>query len=226
MLNSYKKFHYQSSLCLLILGLSILFLHEARLEVTLASYFFDLNQGWLYQNNFFLEKILHKGGVLFIIAIYIFILVKFLYFYIKKQKFLFYLFVFCSSLLSLILINGLKKITTIPCPWHCQVFSGPREFVSLLDIFSSNMAKGNCFPAGHSSAGFALLSFYFAHVYILKNNSWIYAIPGLLIGFVFGFAQQMRGAHFLSHDIMGLFLTIISNIFIGGVFYAWNRSKA
>jgi membrane-associated PAP2 superfamily phosphatase len=61
-----------------------------------------------------------------------------------------------------------------------------------------------CFPAGHSSAGFAWVSLYFFALLARPAWRWRGLAVGLVAGGVFGLAQQLRGAHFLSHDLWTL----------------------
>ena len=60
---------------------------------------------------------------------------------------------------------------------------------------------GRCFPAGHASAGFAFVGGYFAlrHKAPAAARWWLAA--AVLAGLVLGGAQQVRGAHFMSHTL-------------------------
>jgi membrane-associated PAP2 superfamily phosphatase len=66
------------------------------------------------------------------------------------------------------------------------------------------MSGDNCFPAGHASGGYAWLAFYFLGVY--KQSAWRWVGLGfaLSIGLIFGVSQQLRGAHFITHDLWTL----------------------
>ena len=58
-----------------------------------------------------------------------------------------------------------------------------------------------CFPAGHAAGGYCLFALYFfARQYRLPMPSaWL--LPGLVVSVAYGLAQELRGAHFLSHDV-------------------------
>jgi membrane-associated PAP2 superfamily phosphatase len=58
-----------------------------------------------------------------------------------------------------------------------------------------------CFPSAHATTGYALFGWYFLARRARRRHSWRYALPGLVIGSVFGATQQLRGAHFVSHDL-------------------------
>jgi membrane-associated PAP2 superfamily phosphatase len=65
------------------------------------------------------------------------------------------------------------------------------------------LPRARCFPGAHASSGFALTCFYFA----LRDRSRMAArwalIGALLVGIAFSIGQEARGAHFLSHDLVG-----------------------
>ena len=61
---------------------------------------------------------------------------------------------------------------------------------------------GHCFPAGHASAAFAYLAGWF----VLRRSvaravamRWLAA--ALAAGLLLGLAQQVRGAHYMSHTL-------------------------
>jgi len=37
--------------------------------------------------------------------------------------------------------------------------------------------------------------------HLLQKNRFWFLLPGLVMGFAFGLAQQLRGAHFISQDL-------------------------
>ncbi|MGH8087531.1 MAG: phosphatase PAP2 family protein [Stenotrophomonas sp.] len=111
---------------------------------------------------------------------------------------------FVSVALSTILVSLLKKHTGMDCPWDLTRYGGTREFVGLLAARPHGMPTGVCFPAGHSSAGFAWVSLYFFALMVRPAWRWGGLAVGLLAGGVFGLSQQLRGAHFLSHDLWTL----------------------
>lgn len=103
-----------------------------------------------------------------------------------------------SALLSVTLIKGLSQTS---CPWDLQAFGGAAPYVSHWNLWVSDGGGGHCFPAGHASTGFAFMAAYFG---LRQNNTpgamkWLVLAIG--VGFVLGIAQQMRGAHFMSHTL-------------------------
>lgn len=106
-----------------------------------------------------------------------------------------------SVLLSLVLISTLKHFSHTSCPWDLAEFGSTGRYVSHWAWGEADGGPGRCFPAGHASAGFAFLGGYFA----LRDVSPRRALQCLAIvlsaGLILGLAQQLRGAHFMSHTL-------------------------
>lgn len=102
------------------------------------------------------------------------------------------------------LVSLLKSMTNMDCPWDLARYGGLREYVGLFATRPHGMPRGVCFPAGHSSAGFAWIGLYFFARMVRPAWRWYGLAIGLLAGAAFGLAQQLRGAHFLSHDLWTL----------------------
>lgn len=195
---------------IIVLFILMILFHESAIDIQFASHFFSPT-GWIYRDSFLLEKVLHKGGVKFIILLLVFIVLRTAFIWSKEHKSeqkRFWLFTLISSVLTILVVYGLKKITTLPCPWNITHFSGSVVSPSIWSAFSFSLPNAHCFPAGHSSGGFGFLSLYYANLYVHKKRNFKMLLPGLLLGLVFGFAQQARGAHFLSHDVATALISI------------------
>jgi membrane-associated PAP2 superfamily phosphatase len=101
-------------------------------------------------------------------------------------------------------VSLLKSVTNMDCPWDLARYGGAREYIGLFASRPHDMARGICFPAGHSSAGYAWISLYFFALMVRPAWCWRGLAVGLVAGGVFGMSQQLRGAHFLSHDLWTL----------------------
>jgi len=102
------------------------------------------------------------------------------------------------------IVNFLKGITHVDCPWDLQRYGGAVPYVSLYAAHPGTFRYGQCFPSAHASGGFALVVLYFFARRYLPQARWIALSIALLTGAIYGFAQQLRGAHFLSHDLWAL----------------------
>jgi membrane-associated PAP2 superfamily phosphatase len=102
------------------------------------------------------------------------------------------------------LVNVLKLLTHVDCPWDLARYGGAAPYVPLFAAHPGDFAYGRCFPAAHASGGYALLGLYFFARTYAPRLRWIGLGVGLAVGGVYGFTQQLRGAHFLSHDLWAL----------------------
>ena len=102
---------------------------------------------------------------------------------------------FLMLLLPIILISVLKAHSVHACPWN-MTLSVQDHFTWIL-----NATAGHCFPGGHASAGFSILAGYFVYRDRDTKLAHFYLIAGIVLGFAMGWAQMMRGAHFLSHNL-------------------------
>jgi membrane-associated PAP2 superfamily phosphatase len=116
-----------------------------------------------------------------------------------------------------------KNITNVQCPVDLNKFGGTVPYVKHFEPYPSNpnspdhqWPKGKCWPAGHASGGFALLSLYC--LFRKKKHQISALVFAMGTGWIMGVYQVLRGAHFPSHHIITMFLALILvsilNIFI------------
>ena len=98
-------------------------------------------------------------------------------------------------------ITVLKRLNHTSCPWDLAEFGGVARHVSHWLWGVRDGGAGHCFPAGHASTAFAYLAGWF----VLRRSApcaagrWL--LGALLAGMLLGLAQQMRGAHYMSHTL-------------------------
>lgn len=133
------------------------------------------------------------------------------------------LWVFAGMVISTTAVTVFKHYSMHGCPWDIALYGGS---LPLLDLFTSLPAgteAGRCFPAGHPSGGFALMAFYFAFMHIKPRLSVLMLWIGLLMGFLMGFVQIMRGAHFLSHVLWSGWLVWVILV---ALYWLWPLGKS
>lgn len=93
----------------------------------------------------------------------------------------------------------IKRGSATSCPWDLAEFGGTARFVPHWAWGGSDGGPGHCFPSGHAVAAFAFFALHFAwrETHPAIAHRWLFATLGG--GLVFGAAQVMRGAHFVSH---------------------------
>jgi len=213
-----RYWHHYLFIPLAILAIALWSINLFNLDFKFASFLYHL-QGdqWVLKDYWLLEDVLHTGARKVLTAFAVILLMLWLFSgkysiaYIERSA-LGYLIL--TAILSVITIALLKKITQIDCPWHIQSFGGDLLYFSTYQNRPVTYPSVSCFPAGHASSGYAWLGAFF----LLKRYAPIYRYHGLalvlLLGVVLGATQQLRGAHFLSHDIWTLAICwFIASIF-------------
>ncbi|MBN5048948.1 phosphatase PAP2 family protein [Stenotrophomonas sp. 2MCAF14_2] len=108
---------------------------------------------------------------------------------------------FVSVALSTIIVSLVKKVSGMDCPWDLTTFGGPNEPFGFFDARPAGYRASGCFPAGHASAGYSWLALYFLALEAKPRLRFVGLGVGVGLGMIFGISQQLRGAHFLSHDL-------------------------
>lgn len=106
-----------------------------------------------------------------------------------------------SLLVSVMAINLLKQASHTSCPWDLAEFGGLGSYVNHWAWGVSDGGPGHCFPAGHASAGFGFLGGFFVLHPVSRRLAFACLVVALTAGFTLGLAQQLRGAHFMSHTL-------------------------
>ena len=98
-------------------------------------------------------------------------------------------------------ITVLKRLNHTSCPWDLVEFGGVARHVSHWLWGVRDGGAGHCFPAGHASTAFAYLAGWFVLRRSAPRAAGRWLLGALLAGMLLGLAQQMRGAHYMSHTL-------------------------
>jgi len=198
----------------LLYVLALLLLDIGGGDIWLAGKFYAMEgYQWSLQEHWLTEDILHKGArklnylcclmVLSLTAYYL------LHYRRSPKPVHSYVALSLSLISSFALVAYLKAITNIACPWDLAIFGGDEPYIHLFTHRPAYLPYTQCFPAGHASVGYAWVALY----YFFRQMAPRWRFPGLAIGLtaglLLGLAQQLRGAHFLSHDITTLVLCLL-----------------
>lgn len=187
----------------LILGLSfILFLWLFPVGGAIDQFFIqpwvDSHGSFPLRNNWSLAVLNHRYVKDILIAVYVFYLLAWVGSFkvssLKAQRFELGYFFFVA-ILSTAVIGLIKSQSAHACPWNMTVPTA-QGF-----MWNFSATHGHCFPGGHAATGFALMTGFFAYRIYRPARAYFFLITGLILGFAFGWAQMMRGAHFLSHNL-------------------------
>ena len=162
---------------------------------------------WALRNSFVLTRVLHAGGKAVSMLAWLGVLAMTLRstFDARWKPMRRPLLVLLLSVaLSTLLVSVLKHTTGMDCPWSAAPYGGPHPYFTLFQGAPPGIKPNGCFPAGQASAGYAWVALYF--FFASMHPAWRYR--GLAIGIgagaILGIAQQLRGAHYLSHDLWTL----------------------
>ena len=106
-----------------------------------------------------------------------------------------------TVLASVLAVSLIKHLSDTSCPWDLKEFGGVARYVSHWAWGQDDGGPGGCFPAGHASAAFAYLGGYFVLRRVAPRGAVVWLCVALAAGLVLGVAQQMRGAHYMSHTL-------------------------
>ncbi len=208
----------------ILLLLSLVYFNYSDFDIYLQNFLF-VNNSWIIDKDEPIKKIIFYKlpKVLFGCAI-VFCLVKSIIEYRKKSKnfHIFFLTFLGFSLIPLIAGN-VKKFTNIYCPNQLEIYGESKPYVHILEKYPPDFVqknKGKCFPAGHAITGFALFILFFS----LQGKARISGFFGaLFLGWVLGFYQMAKGAHFFSDTWIAMLLcfllaAVISRVYNGFIY--------
>ncbi len=115
-------------------------------------------------------------------------------------------FFFIATVLTVSIVGALKASTNVNCPWDLQPFGGHFPYIELFSRRPNALRAAHCFPAAHAGSGYAFMALYFVGYELGRRWALTGLATGLVLGVVFGLAQQARGAHFASHDLWSAFI--------------------
>ncbi|TBW49379.1 phosphatase PAP2 family protein [Marinobacter halodurans] len=134
--------------------------------------------------------------------------------------------VLIASLLTVGVVNLLKGVTNVPCPVNLMHYDGNYPYVTLLHRVAAaeHLKRIRCFPAGHASGGFALLSLFF--LFRTKRNRMIAFNGAMALGWTLGLYKMLIGDHFLSHTLVTMGLAWLISVVVAGCVFGLARVEA
>ena len=219
MASNFKKFLYSNGLIIALTMLILLFCFPVggAIDLHLIQPFMDASGNFIYRDNWYLVHWNHTVFKNILIAVYLSFLGLWLGSFkiqrLKVKRWL-YGYMFLMSMLSTALVGILKSNAAHACPWNMV------EPTSVGYIWNFTATHGHCFPGGHASTGFALLTGFFVYRLAQPKLAYLFLGLGLVMGFILGWGQMMRGAHFLSHNLWSGWIIFAFNFVVYSCFYA------
>lgn len=195
--------HWLAPLCLLlILAFGCVALEW---DAQVASAIYELgDDAWIFKKHWFFSGWIHEGGRLLVALLLIVTastLVSTRWSEVTRRYRSALITLLLSVVCSLLIVSSLKALTHVDCPWSFSRYGGDAPYLSLVQQLMGS-GDGRCFPSGHASGGYTWLALYFFFWQVKPAWRTLGLAIGLVLGLSFGVAQQLRGAHFLSHDVM------------------------
>jgi membrane-associated PAP2 superfamily phosphatase len=224
-MTSHFKIPVALYLVLLICFLSLGVIYYFKLDFYFADMIYSEHQSWFYKNHWFANTVMHSYTKKLIILAFVIYIIKTVISHSRQSpstNIYPKLVLIISVLLGTLVVSALKVLLESDCPWDLIRYGGDKQFFSIFDYDAAALPSNKCFPAAHASMGFTFISIYFYCVLYLKRYKYHALIASLFLGFTLGFFQQLRGAHFISHDIWSLIVCISVNIVIYSIaFNSW-----
>lgn len=200
--------------------LVIIFFENTNADIWIQNYFynFQTNEWIINKNNPILKLFFYDGIKKLLILFAVSILLSLVFFrkkiIIKKYK-KGLIIVLLSAIFIPLFIGSLKAISNTPCPCNIIHFNGKHPNIKVFENYPKNYiqtSKNKCWPAGHASGGFALMSLFFLFKSSLNKKR---ALTGaLIVGWSMGTYKMVIGDHFISHTIITMILAWIITLII------------
>lgn len=184
----------------------------SNLDIFVQSFFYDFDKkSWLIDKNEPILKFFFYDGIKNLLLLFGVAILVFLIFFRKNILVQEYkkglIIVLLSAILVPSIIGFLKDITNTPCPCNIVYFNGTYPDKKVFDSYPKDFvqkSKVKCWPAGHSSGGFALMALFF--LFKTPKNQKKALFVALIIGWSMGTYKMLLGDHFFSHTIITMLM--------------------
>jgi membrane-associated PAP2 superfamily phosphatase len=200
------------SITLIFIFLTLIIFQFTEIDIIIQDHLFNFElHKWLIDKKDKFFKFIFYDGVKVLLILFTVSILFILIFSKKLPRFKEYRFGLSVVALSMIIVpsvvGGIKAISNIPCPKNIEHYGGNYPNIGIFDSYPIGFEQKKrikCFPAGHSSGGFALMSLFF--LFKSKKNRQIALISTLTLGWIMGIYKMMIGEHYLSHTIISMLL--------------------
>lgn len=175
------------------------------LDVRIENIFYDsAAKTFPYRIHYLFETVIHDFGRLSIIALAAALVGSVLASYrwpalrVWRRGFLYAALCLAAAP---VLVAQIKHNSVIHCPRDLVLYGDDQPYIRLFDPVPDGVEPGHCWPGGHSSGGFAIMSLYFVFRRSRPRLAAAWLAGGFLYGFGLGFGRVVQGAHFVSHNL-------------------------
>jgi membrane-associated PAP2 superfamily phosphatase len=183
-------------------------------------------EGFALREHWLLTRVLHQGGRLaaWTLALALVLAIWWPVGALRRLTWARRLQLAVTPMVITALVGLIKARSATSCPWGLADFGAIEAYHShWRDFWATVGARGHCFPAGHAMAGFAFVGGYWVFRDTDLRQARIWLAAALCAGLLFGVAQQLRGAHFMSHTLWSAWLACAAAMAIDAL---WRRRGA
>ena len=225
----HEDFFFTMATAPFFLILTAIFFEYSGFDIWWIAHFYDAQtHSWPFRDHWLFETVIHQWGRGLDLAAglvwLVFFALSFLSPTLKNHRRLMVYFLVATGAGPLLVGAG-KHLTHIYTPWDLALFSGTLPHIRLFDPVPQGLGVGQAFPAGHASGGYAFLSLYFVMEHLDCSRRIYGLMTGLGLGLIFGLGQQIRGAHFPSHDLFTLVICWYAALVFYRIFFAQKRPR-
>ncbi len=210
----------QIILTFIILVLTVLFFQFTTVDEKVQNLFYNFStHKWILDRDAQPYKFIFYDGLKkFLIVVGIGFLVSLFLKRFKSYKKALMIVVF-SAILVPVVVGGLKKYTNMPCPKNRVEYGGTYPHTYIWQHYPKDFKKSKtrCWPAGHASGGFALMSLFF--LFKSRRNKLLGLVFGISLGWMMGLYKMFIGDHFLSHTVITMILAWFVIVVIARIVY-------
>lgn len=182
--------------------------------------------GFPLRNHWALTRVLHEGGrlIAWLLASALVLGIAWPFGVLRRLGMEARIQLAVTTVVASFCISALKWFSLTSCPWDLSAFGGWARYASHWSAVADG-GSGHCFPAGHASAGFAFIGGFFVFRYHSPRIARLWLLCAVGGGLVLGFAQQARGAHFMSHTLWTAFICWVMALTLDRIWAARRRGK-
>lgn len=203
---SAKRFYALHAGVPALLALVVLGAFEATdLDVRIENLFYDpVAKGFPIRIHYWFEMVVHDFGRLSIIVLGATLVGAVLWSWRRpalrrwRRGFLYAALCLAAAPVT---VAQIKHNSVIHCPRDLALYGDDQPYIRLFDPVPEGVEPGHCWPGGHSSGGFAIMSLYFVFRRERPRLAAAWLAGGFLYGFGLGFGRVVTGAHFVSHNL-------------------------
>lgn len=221
----------QIFLTFLVLFFSILFFELSNVNFYIQDMFYEQQtHTWILQRSQEPYKFIFYDGIkTLLILVALSFLIAIIFFRknatVQAYKRGIYIVVFSAVLVSA-LVGELKKQTNMPCPKNEIHYGGEYPSTKVWQSYPKSFVqtdKIRCWPAGHASGGFALMSLFF--LFKTKRNKNLALVSVITIAWSMGLYKMLIGDHFLGHTVVTMILAWLIILLVKKSVYSLSKTS-